>query len=155
MYSWEKALGGKGKMIKSSLRGIILRESLISEKLPTGLEEYIINTQSITLDDLGKKVEALTVNIPKSDLPGFALALANDLRPTGYYSHFVENNDRLYIIYPKTICIADRNNKETIAQCKKIGGIYSIPENQMPFESMFYEDHPKNDALLVYFRRYG
>ena len=130
-------------MVKLSLRGIILRESLISEKLPTGLEKYLINTQSITLGDLGKKVEVLTVNIPKSDLPGFAFALADDLQPTGYYAHFVENNDRLYIIYPKAICIAERNNKETIAQCKKIGGIYSIPENQMPFESMLDEDHPK------------
>ena len=130
-------------MVKLSLRGVILRESLISKKLPTGLEKYLINTQSITLGDLGKKVEVLTVSIPKSDLPGFAFAIADDLRPTGYYAHFVENNNRLYIIYPKTICIADRNNKETIAQCKKIGSIYSIPENQMPFELMFDEDHQK------------
>ena len=130
-------------MVNLSLRGIILRESLISEKLPIGLEEYLINTQSIILGDLGKKVEVLTVNIPKSDLPAFAFALADNLRPIGYYAHFIENNDRLYIIYPKAICIADRNNEETIAQCKKIGGIYSIPENQMPFELMFDEDHPK------------
>lgn len=124
-----------------NIRGIIIRESLASGKLPALLEEQLTRTYTHYLD--GKvPVEILLVTLPQADLPQATFALAHNLHPTGYYAHFIENRSRLYIVFPGCICIATKGDAGSIAVAKVVGRSFSIPDRQMHFELMFEKDHP-------------
>lgn len=121
------------------IKGIIIGESL-SERLP----EFLLDKVKTNYEHLlggTQKVKIMILEIEEELLLQSIYVLSRIILPNGFYCHFVKSNE-MYVIFNNCICIMEKNNPHAFNQCREIGRLYNIPDNQMRFEEMFEKDHP-------------
>ncbi len=122
-------------------RGIVIRESIIGQILPSELDTYVVKKYPYKMDGV-VPVEILVLEVGETELSS-VLFVFMELLIEGYYAHFVEaEKDKLYVVFPHNVCVVLRNDEITAERCRAIGRTYNIPVVQMSFEELFEEDHP-------------
>lgn len=128
----------------NTVKGLIIRESLIGNNLPNNLCHFVNNEYNHQLEgDKSPPVKIYVLMVPKSNISDVSIQLAKQLVPKFYYAHFIVE-DVLHVIFPNTVCLVNRNDRLSAEQCRVIGRIFDIPDEQMPFEHLFDDDHPND-----------
>lgn len=128
----------------NTIKGLIIRESLIGNKLPGDLRRFVVNEYDYQLEgDKSSPVKIYVLMIPKDDVSAVSIQLAKQLVPKLYYAHFIVK-DVLHVIFPNTVCLVNRDDDSSAEQCRVVGRIFDIPDEQMPFERLFDDDHPND-----------
>ncbi len=123
-------------------RGLVIDESLGPCGRPKWLNRHVHSTHQHLLD--GKtSIKVLEVLIEASEIESVALALSQCLLPRQFYIHFVGSSN-MFIVFPKCVCVVDREDQSTAEQCRRIGEVFGIPAEQMQFERLFDHDHPND-----------
>lgn len=102
------------------------------------VNEYQYNLEG----DEATPVSICVVEIPADKVASTTLLLAKRLVPKRYYAHFVAGN-LLYVVFPMCVYLVIRGDRSSAEHCRLIGRMFDIPDEQMPFEGLFEDDHPK------------
>ena len=65
-----------------------------------------------------------------------AVGLSKVLRPTGFYAH-AAGPDALFVVFPFAIACVFRSDPHSSEWAREVGRGFAIPDDQMPFETMF------------------
>lgn len=122
------------------MRAIIIRESLRGRELPDSIRAGEFREYPHALG--GKQpVTIVECEVGRGAAPQLAVALSDLLLAEKFYAHIVDS-ERMLIAFPKTVVQIERGDKAGEGIAKKIGALFSIPDEQMRFLAMFEVDHP-------------
>jgi hypothetical protein len=127
-----------------AFRGLIIQESLPEGVLRSVFDSYITHEYEYALEgENSPSVTICVVDVPESNLSEVMFLLADQLFPLRYYAHFVMT-DRIAVVFPKCVYFVGKDDVDGAETCRKIGRMFDIPDEQMPFEALFYNDHPND-----------
>ena len=125
------------------MRAVVIRESLDSGELPTGLSGRLLKSYPHLLDE-STEIEIVELEVDEEHALAGDMLLARVLLPRHYYAH-VLGEDTMYVAFPNCVSLVGRGEPQTAARAQEIGRLFDIPLSQMRFQEMFDVDHP--DAL--------
>lgn len=120
-------------------RGVIIKESL-NAYLLYEIKKYITSSHTHFLD----KRELCTifnVNISWNELHGLCKKISINIKPFGYYAHFI-SRDKMLVCFPNKIFSFKRGDAITIEECREFGRKLGIKDKLMKFELLFDVEHP-------------
>lgn len=124
----------------TTVRGLVVRQSLVSSELPETLTRFVTNEHTHLLSGT-EPVDIVVLQCREDELWPLLTVLARQLKPTRYFAHFISGST-MYVVFPSCIVLVSRNDQATAKRAREIGAIFGIPNMEMKFEQMFELDHP-------------
>ncbi|MCX4098042.1 hypothetical protein [Nocardia sp. alder85J] len=130
-----------------SFRAVVIRESLLGEKLPADLPAIGAREYPHLLDE-ATPIHIIEFPVDQDAALNVAMQLAEALLPEKYYAHLVRDTDML-IAFPNTIVRLRVGDEPGERRVRAIGRTFAIPDEQMRFLEMFDVDHPDAPTLAA------
>ncbi|MFC8140817.1 hypothetical protein ACFUKV_03450 [Streptomyces paradoxus] len=91
-------------------------------------------------------VEIVELAVAEADVNEACLQLSAAMLPERYYGQ-VQDDNLMYVIFPNSIAVVRRDDRESEETAQRIGSLFSIPISQMSFLEMFSNAHPDVDNV--------
>jgi hypothetical protein len=124
------------------MRGLIIKESLLNEQVPSRLHHFITSEHKHMLGGI-KPVNILVLDVPETSANEVVFDTAFSLKSKYYYAHFI-SDDLIYVAFPMCVCVVKKNDLTSSRLAREVGHFFDIPDEQMKFEELFYKDHPND-----------
>lgn len=137
----DKIIDGSNSLeARSTWRFVIIIDGLRNGALSSELKKYQKQQYRHWLSG-HRLVEIALLNVPEEMCAEVSASIAAELQPQGFYAHGI-CGDSMLVIFPCRVKTLRQNDEESANDLRQIGASFSIPERQMPFESLFHADHP-------------
>jgi hypothetical protein len=130
--------------VQTTMRGIVLLESLAGGQLPMPLHATVCKKYKHMLGGT-VPVQVAELVVSRDRAPAVALQLARCLLPQRFYAHLLDDS-QMYVAFPDTVVLICRDDPDSVIHAQKIGQGFDIPLVQMRFDEMFDNDHPDSPA---------
>lgn len=125
-------------------RGIVLKESLLDDVLPVGLQPMVRTQYCHWLD--GKiPTTVYKLAVPSVVVVAVAGILAGCLRREKYFAQLT-GDDTMLVIFPGQWLVVRKDSPDSAESARAVGREFGIPDHQMRFEAMFDNDHPNTNG---------
>jgi hypothetical protein len=131
-------------MASPTMRAVVITQSLAGGALPEALAG-MEDRRYPHLLDAHTPIEIIELTVPAERAAALALELSAALMPQLYYAHML-NEERMLVAFPRTVVDIPRGDSDAIAHARRVGALFSIPDEQMRFAEMWDTDHPDAPA---------
>lgn len=133
-------------MEKPTVRGIVLKESLLRGDLTMPMSVTVVRRYPYLLDGR-TPVEVLELAVTRERVLAVAMLIAEALLSARFYAHLLDSA-RMYVCFPNCLVLVQRGDDDSVRRAQVIGTRFGIPIRQMRFAEMFDRDHPDAAASV-------
>ncbi|MGQ0776167.1 MAG: hypothetical protein ACT4NY_17365 [Pseudonocardiales bacterium] len=133
-------------MERPTVRGIVLKESLVHGDLPMPMSATVVRRYPYLLDGR-MPVEVIELAVTRKWVLAVAMQIAEALLPGRFYAHLLDSA-RMYVCFPNCLVLVQRGENDSVQRAQEIGTRFGIPIRQMRFAEMFDRDHPDAAASV-------